>query len=529
MTKRKTILQLDFMEAKNFFLEEKSYCNFDLPQYIKFESLLKAIDTKIKEKSGFNFESIGGRKAKNFDNINYKLFNNKNGKYDWRPFELINPFIYVYLVCEITKQENWEFIQDTFKKLNKNSCVQCHSIPIQSQSKKSNKAEQVLEWWEKIEQESIKYSLEFDYLFDTDITNFYPSIYTHSIVWALHTKKKAKENKGRNSDLLGDKIDEYIRAMCYGQTNGIPQGSNLMDFIAEIVLVYIDNELSKTLQEKIKAKELNKKDFKIIRYRDDYKIFVNNPQNADFILKNLSEILAETGLKLNPNKTKASQNIIQSSIKKDKIEWLFIESNLKEQTTLQKQLIIFHKFALEHQNSGTLNRILQILLKKLNQSKEKSKKEHFKKLFSTNLSKENVQVVISILVDIASLNPKIYPVTMSILGFLLDKIQSKVFIDKAIYKLMKNNNNSYMQIWLQRAIIKLNIPHTFSEQICKEVDRINSLPKNKKYEVNLWNMDWLDNKKLKKLLKTYPIIDKQKIDKSPKYTESNEVNIFEYQ
>lgn len=170
-------------------------------------------------------------------------------------------------------------------------------------------------------------------------------------------------------------------------------------------------------------------------------------------LKNLSEILAETGLKLNPNKTKASQNIIQSSIKKDKIEWLFIESNLKEQTTLQKQLIIFHKFALEHQNSGTLNRILQILLKNLNQSKEKSKKERFKKLFSTNLSKENIQVVISILVDIASLNPKIYPVTMSILGFLLDKIQSKVFIDKAIYKLMKNNNNSYMQIWLQRAII----------------------------------------------------------------------------
>lgn len=118
---------------------------------------------------------------------------------------------------------------------------------------------------------------------------------------------------------------------------------------------------------------------------------------------------------------------------------------------------------------------------------------------------------------------------MSILGFLLDKIQSKVFIDKAIHKLMKNNNNSYMQIWLQRAIIKLNIPHTFSEQICKEVDRINSLPKNKKYEVNLWNMAWLDNKKLKKLLKTYPIIDKQEIDKSPKYTESNEVNIFEYQ
>ena len=448
---RKNILQLNCKEAKNFFLEERSYCNFDLPPYINFEPLLKAIDDKIENEQNIAFKVIGGTKSKNFDNVNYKLFNNKNGRYDWRPFELINPFIYVYLVREITKQENWDFIQSNFKKLNKNNFIKCHSIPIKSQTNRSNKAEQILEWWEKIEQESIKYSLEFDYLFDTDITNFYPSIYTHSIAWALHTKEKAKENRGHNDDLLGNKIDEYIRSMCYGQTNGIPQGSSLMDFIAEIVLIYIDNILSKILRKN----KINRKDFKIIRYRDDYKIFVNNPQIADFILKNLSEILAKTGLKLNPNKTTASQSIIQGSIKKDKIEWLFIESSLMGQSTLQKQLVIFHKFALENQNSGTLNKVLQILLSDL----QKDKKIATNKLFKTQLGKDTY-VLIAILVDIALLNPKIYPVAMSILGFLFDKIASKgkKFIENAIQRLKKINNNAYMQIWLQRAIIKLDIP-----------------------------------------------------------------------
>lgn len=525
---RKNILQLSYKEAKEFFLEEKSYCNFDLPPYIKFESLLKAIDEKIESQSNLTFDNVGN-KPKYFDCVNYKLFNNKNGKYDWRPFELINPFIYVYLVREITKQENWKFIQSNFKELNKNHCVECHSIPIKSQSKKSNKAEQILEWWEKMEQESIKYSLEFDYLFDTDITNFYPSIYTHSIVWALHTKEKAKENRGHKSDLLGDKIDKYIMAMCYGQTNGIPQGSNLMDFIAEIVLAYIDNLLSKKMQEKIKEKEIKKKDFKIIRYRDDYKIFVNNPQVADFILKNLSEILADTGLKLNPNKTTASQNIIQGSIKRDKVEWLFIESSLREQSTLQKQLIVFHKFALEHQNSGTLNKILQILLKDLNQSIQKDKKLATNKLFKTRLGKDTY-VLIAILVDIASFNPKIYPIIMSILGFLFDKVRSKRFIDSTIQRLKQINNNAYMQIWLQRAIIKLDISSEtfFGEQICKEVNRIKSLHKNKKYQVNLWNIDWITCNKLKNLIKTYPIIDKTEIDKLEKYTQPNEVSLFKY-
>ena len=60
-----------------------------------------------------------------------------------------------------------------------------------------------------------------------------------------------------------------------GQTNGIPQGSVLMDFIAEILLGYIDEILTEQLNT---AHIVN---YKILRYRDDYRIFVNNPDEGE--------------------------------------------------------------------------------------------------------------------------------------------------------------------------------------------------------------------------------------------------------
>ena len=84
--------------------------------------------------------------------------------------------------------------------------------------------------------------------------------------------------------------------MRYGQTNGIPQGSVLMDFIAQMVLEYID----KLLEEKISKKV---KEYTILRYRDDYRIFVNNYKDGELILKNLTEILIDFSFKLNSSKT----------------------------------------------------------------------------------------------------------------------------------------------------------------------------------------------------------------------------------
>ncbi|MEL7601276.1 MAG: RNA-directed DNA polymerase, partial [Proteiniphilum sp.] len=84
-------------------------------------------------------------------------------------------------------------------------------------------------------------SLEYNHLLLLDITDCYGSLYTHSIVWALHTIEEAKKVENRNNpDFIGVVIDKHIQEMSFGQTNGIPQGSVLMDFIAEIVLGFGD-------------------------------------------------------------------------------------------------------------------------------------------------------------------------------------------------------------------------------------------------------------------------------------------------
>ena len=63
----------------------------------------------------------------------------------------------------------------------------------------------------------------------------------------MHTKETAKKDRNKK-ELIGNSIDRNIQSMQYGQTNGIPQGSTLMDFIAEMVLGYIDLELSEAIE-----------------------------------------------------------------------------------------------------------------------------------------------------------------------------------------------------------------------------------------------------------------------------------------
>src|SRR3989338_7976327 len=124
--------------------------------------------------------------------------------------------------------------------------------------------------------------------------------------------------------------------MSYGQTNGIPQGSILMHFIAEMVLGYVDLELA----EKLKVEKLGY--YQIIRYRDDYRVFSNNPQDAELVVKNLTEILIGLGMRLNAQKTLVSHNVVRDSIKPDKLYWI---SNKKNTSVLQEQLLLIHELA----------------------------------------------------------------------------------------------------------------------------------------------------------------------------------------
>ena len=495
------ILELTADEVKRFFLEHENYFSLKLPDYINFQELLDKLSAEMGEG---NYISIleKGRLPDNYDDINYILYSNKDGNYDWRPFQIINPVIYISLINILSEKDNWNEILKRFKEIDKTSVIKCESIPVIEKEKEKNlnkQSSQISSWWEKIEQNSIKLSLEYNYLFKKDIVNCYAEIYTHSIAWALHTKKVAKE-KRNDKKLLGNNIDKHLRAMSNGQTNGIPQGSALMDFIAEILLKYSDELISCEIQKNTKLKEK----FKILRYRDDYRIFVKEIETGREIMKIITKVLLSLGLKLNTTKTGYYDDIILSSIKEDKLEYL----ERKKESNLQKRLISLYKFSLKYKNSGSV-------IKEISQIREIIEKKK-------DFSKENVEVLISVITEIIYKNPRTYLDGNTILSYLFPLIKEKErkeIIEKVFKKLSKILNSGYFEIWFQRATLKeklLNI--TYNEEICKLVNG---------KKIKLWNVEWIASKKIKDILKKVKIINQVRKEEMPQKISNEEVKIFD--
>lgn len=490
----KKITDMTNEEAKRFLLKNKSYFSLDLPLYFDFNELLLEIDKKLagEELKSFYKNNKNNPPKKNED-VNYKILHNKDGKFDWRPFEIIHPALYVNLVNIMCENNNWKKINDRFKEFQKNKKILCCSIPSESNNKKMDKKDTILNWWSMFEQQSIAMSLKHNYMAITDITNCYGSIYTHSIAWAIETKEIAKQVKG-DQKCLGNKIDSAIQDMSYGQTNGIPQGSILMDFIAEIVLGYADEQIGN------KIKEAKIKDYSILRYRDDYRIFAKNNVELNLILKIITEELSNLNFKLNAKKTLITDNIITYSIKEDKLDLL--TNNYIILGSIQKSLFNIRSFSLKYPNSGGIIRLLTELYEK--------------QIKFLNRKPKNLEQIISILIDIMYRNPRTYSLCILILSKIFSFI-GKTTVNKYITLILKKfktlPNTDYIDIWLQRLTITKDVSKKYNCILCQK------LYSNKQ----IWNSNWL-NFKIDESL----IIDKNIIDNISPVIQENEVNPFIY-
>lgn len=490
----RSVLTLTHDEAKDFFLKKESYCNFDLPKYIDFTSLLTDVDSFL---AGKDISSMGSKKAKNYEGVNYLLLNNKDGKFAWRPFELIHPALYVALVNKITEEDNWSLILQRFNDVHQNDKIHCLSMPVESLSEEQDKAAQISQWWHSVEQKSIELALEFDYLFETDLTDCYGSIYTHSIPWALHDKVVAKLD--HSSALIGNVIDNLIQSMRFGQTNGISQGSVLMDFIAEMVLGYADSLVSRELN------DINPDlEYQILRYRDDFKIFVNNPQVGELVLKTITEVMSGLGLKMNPSKTKSTSQVIKGSIKEDKVEWL---KRKQTASSLQKRLLLIHDHATNYPNAGSLAKALSGFNASLSKVKQ--------------LQSNSIMPMVSITADIALHNPRHLPPCAAILSHLLcylenDAEKSRV-IQKVQGKFQRIPNTGFLDIWLQRITLPFEPRRYYNEKICKLVN---------KDSIALWNSDWITSPTLKTTVEPSKAIEQTEIDSLPSAIEAEEFELF---
>ena len=128
------------------------------------------------------------------------------------------------------------------------------------------------------------------YVLQTDIDNFYPSIYTHVIPWALHSKPVAKQNR-HNFTFIGNILDLIIRNSQDQQTMGINIGPDCSLVIAEAILSAVDVELQNTGLATG------------FRYLDDYEFGFATYSDAEQGLADLQGKLGVYELHLNPRKT----------------------------------------------------------------------------------------------------------------------------------------------------------------------------------------------------------------------------------
>ena len=130
----------------------------------------------------------------------------------------------------------------------------------------------------------------------SDISEFYHSIYTHSIPWALHTKQTAKTNaraqRAARVNLLGDELDKLVRKAQDDQTMGIPIGPDTSLILSEIVLASCDEQLLAEMP-----------GLRGLRYFDDFEFSFPQLSEGESALAKLQEVLLGYELRLNPRKT----------------------------------------------------------------------------------------------------------------------------------------------------------------------------------------------------------------------------------
>lgn len=103
----------------------------------------------------------------------------------------------------------------------------------------------IYEFIEMAENDLVADASRYEYFVETDITNFYPSIYTHSLAWALHGKQTSRDDDA--FDLFGNKIDKLFQNANDGCTNGLAIGPVVSDLFSEVLLAAIDAKASSEL------------------------------------------------------------------------------------------------------------------------------------------------------------------------------------------------------------------------------------------------------------------------------------------
>jgi len=224
---------------------------------------------------------------------------------------IVNPVSYYFLTKEIT--EYWTDIQRHFRKSK-----------ISLSKPKLNPDLRAIEIirFSDLYEAKITMSTGYRFVLVTDITSFFPSIYTHTIPWAIHGKEVAKRYKDKTPSYYGNILDGRSMGLQDRQTIGLPIGPDTSHVIAEIIGVSIDKEIKDSLGYWPKG----------FRYVDDFYLFFDSREEAEKALVYVTKAISNYEMQINPAKTRIIEvkDLVKESWKYN-VKKLKLSDNIKQQ------------------------------------------------------------------------------------------------------------------------------------------------------------------------------------------------------
>ena len=141
--------------------------------------------------------------------------------------------------------------------------------------------------------EYLRRGATFPYVAHVDIENYYGSIYTHSLCWAVHGHRNGMKKKPPEWSAA---LDRCLQVMQQNRTSGIPIGPDSSLVASEVLLAGIDREIEKRASEE--------SSFELLRYMDDYYIFAKTKAVAEGLASRIQAVLNEYHLGINEKKSK---------------------------------------------------------------------------------------------------------------------------------------------------------------------------------------------------------------------------------
>ncbi|MFW3612725.1 RNA-directed DNA polymerase [Staphylococcus caprae] len=378
----------------------------------------------------FNFEQLSSYLVKNYVFLKNQFFKDSNistepinftipkTKYSRRQYKLPNIYSYIHLAIYMIENKQ-EFI-NVF--VNNNYSL----------SKFFNLFDFNFEFTQEINKTLLQGGHNILHM---DLSNFYHSLYTHSIPWVIMGKKQAKASQRKG---FANKLDRLITRCQNNETHGVPTGNMLSRIIAELYMCYID-------------KELENSGYVYSRYVDDISYSFTIEEDKEKFIRDFNNICIKYELKINDLKTNINSFPYENLNNKDNIFNYFDNLSSKSKAkTWRKEIRKFIDLCVSEENRGNKGSIKSIFPVIANNLKNKKiKRGKIKKIFgyTNTISGFNL---LEYLIDVSLKDSRLTNRFLTFVNEIKALVKEESFINLIFQnyfsknkKLIKNNINYY--------------------------------------------------------------------------------------